>query len=296
MNMKQLTLTSLTLAGVLVCTASAQVTISTDFDSSTAKANKLPHVDNVESSNTGTQNTGWDTQDWTQTDPTQFGVAGLDSLSFNANYSWGNSGTPIAAGMTFATLKDGAYLDPSGNGNSSGTRRNAGADVPLPFNGADPGSFNHAAPLSELAVYNTIVEFGSGTSFTQLDFSFRAGTATAGGDWRSGTAGTGNGANGDYTFKLSSISVSGSDGALGSVVASSSGNIGAGTGPTVTDSVTGTFTPGLYLMQIELSGQDDERAGIGELSVSAVPEPSTYAAIIGALALAGVMLRRRLRS
>lgn len=137
-----------------------------------------------------------------------------------------------------------------------------------------------------VAVFNLV--FTVGTAFAP-EISFRAGTAATNGSWDVNTAAN----NGDFEVRISPITISGNDGTVefADAVSVGSGVIGAGAGPVVSTSTITTINPGTYLLEIRLSGQGGQRASIDDLAL--IPEPSTYAALFGLLALGLVAWRRR---
>jgi hypothetical protein len=267
--------------------------LSTDFTGSTGGV-ILPYADAIDpTNNTNTNASVTRNQfNWTQTDATVIALRSLDTLTIGA-YSWGSAGTPISAGRMFTTLDGGAWN--TGTGGAAGIISNlraTGTTDPtrarFQFNSTSVGATGTAAPAN-VAVWNLLFEVGTG-GIAGLDFSFRAGTAATSGAWDNNTAAN----NGNYNIRITPVTVTGGNGSaeLANSV-SVSGAVGAGAGPTVISSYSSSLASGVYLVQLEFSSQATQRNALGDFQMTAIPEPSTYAALLGLMVLGVVALRRR---
>lgn len=287
----------LTLAGVLGCALalSGQVTLlSTDFSGSTGNVS-LPYVDANDATNNGNRAVTRNQFTWTQSDPTVLSLAALDTLTMGA-FSWGSSGTPLTAGRIFTSLAGGQNNTGTGGAGTTSTIRSTGTTdetrARLQFNSSSVGG-SGTAP-ADVAVWNLLFQVGTG-GIAGLDFSFRAGTAQTSGSWDNNSIAN----NGNYNIRITPVSITGSTGIaqFGSSVTvfETAAAIGAGAGPTLTSSYSNSIAAGVYLLQLEFSGQGTQRNSIGDFSMAVIPEPSTYAALLGGLALGFVAYRRRRR-
>ncbi|MCD8483748.1 MAG: PEP-CTERM sorting domain-containing protein [Verrucomicrobia bacterium] len=290
MNLKLTLKTTILLAGS-VSLASAAV-LSTDFSGSTGNIS-LPYVDASDATNNGNHGVTRNQFTWTQSEPAKLALRSLDSLTIG-NYTWGSASTPISAGRIFTSLGGGAWNTGTGGGGTTASIRATGTTDPtrarIQFNAGTVGGT--ASAPADVAVWNLIFEVGA-TGVPGFDFSFRAGTAQTNGAWDNNTAAN----NGSYNIRITPVNVTGSTGVAqtGSSVTLSASPIaiGAGAGPTLEPSWVQAFPAGVYLLQLEFTGQGSQRNSIGDFSMTAIPEPSTYAALFGLLALGFVAWRRR---
>jgi hypothetical protein len=271
--------------------------LSTDFSGSNATLT-LPYVDANDSTNNGNRVVSRIGFAWTSSDNTKLSLRALDTLVMG-NYTWGSTGTPISSGAMFLTLTGGQWnTGTNGGGNNSNMRVNNPTDPTwsrYQFNVSAVGT-NTTSPPANRAVYNLLFEVGASGAglFDSINFSLCLGTAQTSGAWDNNTLA----GNGDFNIRVSNVSVSGQNGTLGSQVAQTGAlAIGAGAGPTVSTSLNlgSPLAAGVYLLQIEhFNKTNNQRSSIGDFSMTAVPEPSTWALL--ALGLTAMVVFRRRRT
>jgi hypothetical protein len=237
----------------------------------------VAHTDANDATADGNRNVGISGATWTTGGG--LALAAITGTLTMGDYTWSN----IGAGVVLTTGDGGVWRSTqSADARTTGTSEADRAN--FQFNTGSIGG-SAAAPM-DVAVFNLV--FSVTTAFSP-EISFRAGTAQTNGTWDNNTAAN----NGDFEVRISPITLSDNNGTVNfaNAVSVGSGEIGAGAGPVVSTSTIATINPGTYLLEIRLSGQGGQRASIDDLAL--IPEPSTYAALIGLLALGLVAWRRR---
>lgn len=283
MNTKNLTHA---LAGLLLAASTLNAaSISTDFSGVSRVG--VAHTDSLDATNNGNRNVGISGATWTISDPTELSLPAFTGALTMGNFTWSNLGS----GLVFTTGDGGVWRSAAGTSTDARTTGTSEADrANFQFNTGSVGG-SAASPM-DVAVFNLIFQVGTGSSFTDLTASFRAGTAQTSGAWDNNTVAN----NGDYAVIINPITIAGTNGTVdfGTSYSLGSGAIGAGAGPTVTAASTAhTLGEGTYLMQIRLSGQGGQRAAIDDFSFVAIPEPGTI--VLVCIALGSLLIFRRRR-
>lgn len=260
------------------CAALSGSFLYTDFNNAMTRT-RLAHTDANNSGNDGSPNVAINPA-WTVSG--SLGLTALTGVLTMGDFTWAN----IGSGIMFTTMAGGAYSDGSNNAQVRLTSTSEADRANFKFNTGTVGG--SAAAPGDVAVFNLL--FTVTGQLNNPAVSFRAGTIQTNGTWDNNTSAN----NGNFEVRLSPVILSGNNGTVNFNDAISLGgvqSIGAGAGPLVSASSVTSLSQGTYLMQIQLSGQSDQRAAIDDLTM--VPEPSTYAALFGILALGFVAWRRR---
>ncbi|MDP1580415.1 MAG: autotransporter-associated beta strand repeat-containing protein [Candidatus Didemnitutus sp.] len=209
---------------------------------------------------------------------------GVLTLSGTNTYT---GATTVSAGMLIingstasgsaVTVASGGTLSGSGTVGGATTVQSGGILAP----GNSPGlmTFSDGLTLDNGSITN--FEINGTTRGTTYDaINLTSGLMTYGGTFN---LSFGDAIANGSVLSLFALSGSGSAGAFSSIAAT-----GSYTGSFTNDSGVWSLTSGAQVLSFSQS--------TGNLSFAAIPEPSTYAVIFGALALVGVMVRRRRRA
>ncbi|MCD8482913.1 MAG: PEP-CTERM sorting domain-containing protein [Verrucomicrobia bacterium] len=281
--MKKLTL-SLSLLTFSCAAVSAQ-SLSTNFNSSpVVGTTSLAHTDALTPDNNGTRGVAFTNINWTTSG--SLGLTGLTGALTMGNYTWSG----IGSGQIFTTLADGAWrIGTSGDtGNARATGTTIDGNANIQFGSGTVANANNVTEAARIGTFNLLFTVSGVLNNPQLDF--RAGTSQTNGAWHNNTAVQ----NGDVSVNIVPVILNGNNGTADFVNSVSLGTqaIGAGSGNVMTFVGNQSLAAGTYLLQISFSNKGrNERASIDDLTM--IPEPSTYAALFGLLALGFVAWRRR---
>lgn len=273
---KNLLILGLSAGIVLAGSAHAAVLFSTDFTNNTSTSNDGVAVAGTSRTiawTGGGGNAASPAGVWTVPDSTKADLYGLPNGSFTfGGVSYGNGTTNLGV------FKGSIFM----SGNSTTT---AFVDTINYSNNATHVIRSNTSAINDTS-FAVLFEVKAGAgSLDGWDLSYRYGTFNSA--WDNNTAAA-NGSTTASLYKMDGSNVMQLVGSFNSV------NL-AGAGPTANLSLsTSAQTAGIYLININMSGKTQtQRYSIDNLSLSAVPEPTTWALLAGGLTALVIFRRRR---
>lgn len=295
-SMKKILPTLLLSSGIATAAISGQIVLSTSF---TAPSNDSFLFANAnDSAQNGSKTVAVTLNDIAYGSGWGSVGANVLSLDMGGGYSWSRATVGFGNRM-FTTLGDGSWQalnSASAAVNSNRIAVTAG-DAILAMSSGQVGLSTNPSPLN-VGIFNLVFSVDNTFNAPGLAISFRAGGNVFTGGATAGTFGDQTEEqNGFWQARIVPVNMVGTDGTMdytGAISFGAVASIPAGAGPTVSGSVMQSLGEGTYVLQILLSDKTlNQRFGIDDLVVTAIPEPSTYAALFGLLVLGVTFWRRR---